>query len=101
MAPRPSVRSTPYEVVAPVREVRESTKAMLVAISHHLEEQAAGLSTPGVVLSAFQDEAHFPPLTAARYRHLSERCSLVAALGVGLDREPVPGVRGASLAADD
>ena len=98
---RPFANSTPFHVVAPARDVRESTKEMLVAMSHHLEEQAAALPTPGVILSAFQDEAHFTPATAVRYSRLGQQCSLVAALGVGLPAEPVAGVRGATLAEDD
>ena len=98
---RPFANSTPFHVVAPARDVRESTKEMLVAMSHHLEEQAAALPTPGVILSAFQDAAHFTPATAVRYSRLGQACSLVAALGVGLTAEPVAGVRGATLAEDD
>ncbi len=95
------VDATPFDVVAPARELRQSTKAMLVAMSHHLEEQASALSTPGVIVSAFQDAIHFTAATSRRYAQLTDRCALVAAIGVGLAVEPVPGVRGASLAPDD
>lgn len=101
VARRPSWHSTPFEVVTPVRGVRSATKAMLVAMSKHLEAQAGSLATPGVILSAFQDVDHFTPSTATRYSHLSTRCSLVAALGVGLSVSPVCGVRGGELAPHD
>jgi EAL domain-containing protein (putative c-di-GMP-specific phosphodiesterase class I) len=39
--------ATPYEVIARHSHVRQATKPMLVAISKHLESEAAGLSSPG------------------------------------------------------
>jgi DICT domain-containing protein len=53
------------------------------------------------VLSAFQEARHFTRATARRYETLARRASLVAAFGVGLPEEPVHGVRGAQLDADD
>lgn len=98
---RPHLGATPIAEVAPVRELRESSRAILVAMSHHLEQQASELPTPGVILSAFQDASHFTPAVSRRYAQLSDCCALVAAVGVGLAVEPVTGVRGASLAPDD
>ena len=97
----PVAGSTPFEVVRAKRAVRPSTKAMLVEMAKHLEAEAAGLSTPGVVLSVFQDEKHFTAQTALRYQQLSRRCPLVVALGTGLAREPVPGVMGADIGEGD
>jgi DICT domain-containing protein len=70
-------------------------------MSHHLENRALRIGEGAVVLSAFQDAKHFTPNTVRRYEMLTRGASLVAALGVGLDPEPVPGVRGASLELDD
>jgi DICT domain-containing protein len=54
-----------------------------------------------VILSAFQEARYLSPATARRYETLARTSSLVAALGVGLGVEPVPGVRGANLDPDD
>jgi DICT domain-containing protein len=70
-------------------------------MSHHLENQGLALETPPVILGAFQESKHFTPATAERYTRLAVRCPLVGAIGVGLSTEPVPGVRGVSLASDD
>jgi DICT domain-containing protein len=93
--------ATPYEVIARHSHVRQATKPMLVAISKHLESEAAGLSSPGVLLSAFQDRPHVTPATIRRYERLADRCVLVAALGMGLSTEPMAGVRGARLETSD
>ena len=97
----PLTGGTPFDVVAGRRPVRPSTKPMLVEMAKHLEAEAAGLTAPAVVMSAFQDEKHFTPDSARRYQRLAERCPLVVALGVGLRPEPAPGVRGANIAAGD
>jgi DICT domain-containing protein len=54
-----------------------------------------------VVASTFQYARHFTPDTAQRYRALLETAGFVVVIGEGLPQEPVPGLRGASLAADD
>lgn len=97
----PAPGRTPFEVVAPVRQVRSSTKPMLVEMSEHLEAQAAAQPTPAVVLSVFQDAIHFTPATARRYGALARKSPFVLAMGVGLAPQPVPGVRGAHITADD
>ena len=54
-----------------------------------------------VVVSAFQSADRFTPPTADRYRLLGGSAAFVAALGLGVPAEHVPGVRGASLRDDD
>ena len=80
---------------------RRGTKALLLAISRHLEAQVAAQGESAVVFAAFQHARHFTPKSAARYEALAASAALVGALGVGLSAEPVPGVRGADLDADD
>jgi hypothetical protein len=92
---------TPFSVVEALRPVGEATKALLLPMSHHLEERAHRIGEGAVILSAFQDAKHFTPATLRRYESLARRASLVAAFGVGLPAEPVHGVRGAELDADD
>jgi DICT domain-containing protein len=92
---------TPFATVAAKLPTRQSTKGLLVEMSKHLEAQAARLSSPGIVLAAFQDAEHFTTSTARRYQELASRCSLVAAIGVGLGSDPAPGVRGDHIGPDD
>jgi DICT domain-containing protein len=83
------------------RATRRADKRLLLSISLHLEHQAAALGETGVILSAFQGAERFTPLTRRRYTLLGADAAFVAALGVGMDPEPAPGVRGAALAPDD
>jgi diguanylate cyclase (GGDEF)-like protein/PAS domain S-box-containing protein len=93
--------STPFEVVAAVREIGEAPKSLLLPASHHLEARALRIGEGAVILSTFQEARHFTTATARRYETLARRSSLVAAFGVGLADEPVGGVRGAQLDPDD
>jgi EAL domain-containing protein (putative c-di-GMP-specific phosphodiesterase class I) len=92
--------ATPFSLVDPA-STRTGPKGLLLGMSHHLENQGLALETPPVILGAFQESKHFTPATAERYTRLAVRCPLVGAIGVGLSTEPVPGVRGVSLASDD
>jgi EAL domain-containing protein (putative c-di-GMP-specific phosphodiesterase class I) len=92
---------TPFEVVAAECVTAETTKCLLLPMSHHLELRALRIGEGAVVLSAFQEARHFTSATAARYRRLARDASFVSALGIGLSREPISGVRGAGLAEED
>jgi len=54
-----------------------------------------------IVAATFQESRHFTPGTVDRYRDLAARTGFVAALGNDLSLQPLPGVRGAVLDADD
>jgi diguanylate cyclase (GGDEF)-like protein/PAS domain S-box-containing protein len=92
---------TPFEVIAAERPTASATKSLLLPMSHHMENRALRIGEGAVVLAAFQDAKHFTPHTVRRYEMLARGASLVAALGVGLGEEPVPGVRGANIEPDD
>ncbi len=98
---RGSTGQTPFEVISPHRTTAEATKSLLLPMSHLLENRALQIGEGAVILSAFQDASHFTPATARRYETLARTASLCAAFAVGLPREPVVGVRGASLDATD
>ena len=100
-APAASEQLSPFEVVRPHREVRRADKRLLIALSLQLEHQAAALGETGLIVSAFQDDARFTERTRRRYTLLGADAAFVAALGVGMDVEPAPGVRGAALSAGD
>jgi diguanylate cyclase (GGDEF)-like protein/PAS domain S-box-containing protein len=92
---------TPFAVVSVECPTARTTKGLLLPMSRHLEHRALRIGEGAVLLAAFQDARHFTTRTAARYGTLQRGASLVAALGVGLDAEPIDGVRGASIPADD
>jgi diguanylate cyclase (GGDEF)-like protein/PAS domain S-box-containing protein len=101
-APVPSATgSTPYEIVRAVRSTRPADKRLLLAMSRHLEQQARQLGPGAVVMSAFQDASRFTRETRRLYTGLAADSSFVAALGVGMDAEPAPAVRGAEIGAGD
>src|SRR5262249_25217373 len=96
--PAASPGITPYEGVSGARRARRAPKRLLLAISHHLENEALPLADGAVVFGAFQEAERFTPQTHARYTRMAERAAFVAALGHGMDDAPAPGVRGAALA---
>ncbi len=92
---------TPYQSVTARVPARRGNKSLLMSITRMLEYQAASLGDAGVIASAFQTADRFTPQTGRRYELLAADAALVVALGVGMDAEPAPGVRGASLATND
>jgi EAL domain-containing protein (putative c-di-GMP-specific phosphodiesterase class I) len=92
---------TPFQAVAPGRDVRRSDKALLLAMSLNLEREAARVGPGAIVLSAFQEAGRFTPKTLRRYERLAATSSFVVALGLGMPARPAPGVRGARLDPDD
>ncbi len=98
-AAHPTEDRTPYEVVTDHVAPRVGTKRLLYSISKQLEAQVITSSDATVLLATFQEARHFTPKTQARYRRFGQSAAFVGALGVNMDPEPVPGVRGASLDA--
>ena len=76
-------------------------KDALLAHSIAMERRALADSEPVVVLGTFQSARHFTPATARRYERLAQRSAFVGAFGVGMEPEPAPGVRGATLGANE
>ncbi|NYJ07994.1 EAL domain-containing protein [Petropleomorpha daqingensis] len=99
-AEEPDGRS-PFACLPPGVPLRRSPKALLIELSKQLEREAARLGETCVVAAAFQEARHFTVATGRRYRELVDRAGFVCALGADLPAEPLPGVRGAALDADD
>jgi diguanylate cyclase (GGDEF)-like protein/PAS domain S-box-containing protein len=92
---------TPYATVESARPTRPGGKRLLLALSMQLEQQAMALGSGAVVISAFQSAERFTARTRRRYTALAADAAFVGALGVGMEAEPAPGVRGATLPDDD
>jgi EAL domain-containing protein (putative c-di-GMP-specific phosphodiesterase class I) len=95
------VGRTPFEIVAAKRPLRRADKRLLLELSLSIEGQTANQGSAAVVLSSFQEAGYFTEATARRYAGLAEDAALVAALGVGMGRNPAPGVRGVHLDPDE
>ncbi|MGY6501548.1 MAG: sensor domain-containing phosphodiesterase [Acidimicrobiales bacterium] len=99
--PLPEPPSSTVDAAQGDGPLRRSTKPLLLEMSWHLERQALEMGEHAVILGAFQTADRFTPATHGRYADLAGRAAFVGALGVGIDRDPAPGVRGGDLADDD
>jgi EAL domain-containing protein (putative c-di-GMP-specific phosphodiesterase class I)/GGDEF domain-containing protein len=95
------VQLSPFQGLPASVTLRHTTKALLIEVSKHLEREAKRLGGTCLIISTFQDAENFTPSTARRYQDLAEHVGFVGVIGADLDREPVPGVRGADLELDD
>ncbi|SEO94239.1 diguanylate cyclase domain-containing protein [Trujillonella endophytica] len=93
--------ASPFACLPDGVALRSAPKALLIELSKQLEREALRMGQTCVVTAAFQEARHFTPSTTQRYRDLVERTAFVCALGEGLPEEPLPGLRGATLAAGD
>lgn len=93
-------RRTPFDLLRP-DETQAGPKELLLSVSRGLELAAVQSRVPPVLLSTFQDARNFGRPTQRRYAALANDLPLVGVLGQGLRGTPAPGVRGASLSADD
>ncbi|NIH70225.1 diguanylate cyclase domain-containing protein [Modestobacter marinus] len=93
--------ASPFAALPEGTPLRRSPKALLIELSKQLEREGMRLGETAVIAATFQEARHFTPATAARYRDLVARTGFVCALGEDLPVEPVPGVRGATLAPSD
>jgi EAL domain-containing protein (putative c-di-GMP-specific phosphodiesterase class I) len=94
-------KRTPFEIVAAQRPLRRADKRLLLELSLSIERQTVNQGSSAVVMSTFQEASYFTPTTARRYTRLARDAALVAALGVGMDPEPAPGVRGVQIDGDE
>jgi DICT domain-containing protein len=98
----PPPRLTPAQLAeSSGQRLRPAPKEVLLAHSIAIEQRALADPDPVVVLASFQSADHFTPATAARYARLAQRSAFVGAFGVGMSEEPVEGVRGAGLSANE
>jgi EAL domain-containing protein (putative c-di-GMP-specific phosphodiesterase class I) len=96
-----STPRTPFEVVAGVRRPRQGTRKLLEWLSKHMEYRAADPAEPAVLVTCFDDPSRLTASVARRLSSIGTASVMVAAFGEGMPAEPVGGVRGQPLAADD
>jgi hypothetical protein len=100
-APTSGAVRTPFEIVAGGRPAMRTSKRALLTTTRYLESKAADAVDPPVLLTCFQNAVRFTSATAHRYSVLAKESPFVAVFGFGFGAEPVPGVRGTALDADD
>ncbi|WP_309229660.1 MULTISPECIES: EAL domain-containing protein [unclassified Blastococcus] len=92
---------SPFGCLPGGTRLRRSPKSLLVELSKQLEREAVGVGETCVVAATFQEARHVTPSTERRYAELAAATGFVCAVGEGLDAEPLPGIRGATLAPSD
>ncbi|WP_269319887.1 EAL domain-containing protein [Candidatus Blastococcus massiliensis] len=92
---------SPFACLPPGTQLRKAPKSLLVELSKQLEREALRVGETCVVAATFQESRHFTAATVHRYAELAGATGFVCAVGEGLDVEPLPGIRGATLAPTD
>ena len=88
---------SPFGCLPDGTRLRFSPKSLLVELSKQLEREAVRVGETCVVAATFQEARNVTPATERRYAQLAEATGFVCAVGEGLDAEPLPGIRGATL----
>lgn len=96
----PRAEMTPFGVVRAARPLRRGTRATLVGIANHLEEQALAWHDNPVILSTFHAGEELSPATAERYERLAKSGSFVVVIRPDEPAAPPLGVRGATFGDD-
>ena len=92
---------TPFQIVSERRIPSRATKRTLITISQYLEAKAANRVEPPVLLACLQDRRYLTNATAKRFSRIADTAAMVAVVANGVGDEPLPGIRGARLAAGD
>ncbi|MDQ3982491.1 MAG: EAL domain-containing protein [Actinomycetota bacterium] len=92
---------TPYEIVSRKLPSRRLTKQQLVGASRIVEQRAASLPHPPLLVAAFQHARNFTGSTKEIYEDLARRLPFVAALAVGWDEDPARHLRRVTFDATD
>lgn len=101
-APAPPVDGgSVFDRLAVSQVVQRPRRPLLQAISGHLERQAMACGPMTVLLACMEHARFFGPGISARYQQVAQRAALVAVLGEAMPVQPVLGVTGARLLADD
>lgn len=91
---------TPFDLLPP-GQTQAGPRELLLSVSRGLELAAVQSRVRPVLLSAFRHARNFGPSAQLRYERLARELPLVGVVGCEITDAPAPGVRGASLSADD
>ncbi|HMS62082.1 MAG TPA: EAL domain-containing protein [Solirubrobacteraceae bacterium] len=91
----------PFALVAEHRAPRITTQPLLLAMTRHLEDQAANLGGTALLVAAFDEDREFCPQTRLRYAELGRDLAFCGVVGRGVSDEPAPGVHGAEVLSGD
>jgi diguanylate cyclase (GGDEF)-like protein/PAS domain S-box-containing protein len=92
---------TPYELLSAASTPQRAAVPLLSSLTRQLEHQALLLDEQTVVLANFDSAESMSAQTRRRYESLAAVTALTAVSGAGMPDEPVPGVHGTAIAADD
>ena len=97
----PTSAPTPFDTaVAHVTPATVSREVMR-RLSRAVEDRAAAVSEPAILLANFQHRDRFSPATARRYATLATHATLVGVFGQDMPAVPAPRVGGYPLPPDD
>jgi len=82
---------SPFDIVRAARRPQRAPRALLDAMAHQVETQAASMGTAAVVLARFGADDRLATRRLERLRGLSDRVGFVAADGPDLPPEVAPG----------
>ncbi|MGZ4269622.1 MAG: sensor domain-containing phosphodiesterase [Solirubrobacteraceae bacterium] len=89
--------TTPFALASEARRTGRGGRALLAAMSRHLEDQAARAGASAVLLSSFERVDRFDWATRERYERLAAHVGFCGVVGELMGADPVPGVRGGTL----
>jgi EAL domain-containing protein (putative c-di-GMP-specific phosphodiesterase class I) len=93
--------TTPFQLVSEGCEVRTASRALLVGLSRHLEQQARAMGHSAILVGGFEGNDGFDAAARSRYADLARELAFCGAVGTGMAVEPAAGVRGGRLHAAD
>lgn len=99
--PAADVLASPFDILKDRARTRIVGERELVGVSRLLEARAEAIPYSPVVLADFQSAARLSNKTKVIYERLAKRSPFVVALGLEMEDEPVPGVRGVALRPED
>ena len=77
------------------------SKGVMNQLSQAIEDRAAALSEPRILLANFQHRDRFTPAIASRYAALATHATLVGVFAQDMPADPAPQVSGYPLRPDD
>ncbi len=99
--PRTELDEGPFAIVADSPRLTTSRKPLLLAMTRHLESQAASIGEPGVILATFQTADRLRPFEQNLYAGIADESSFVGVMAAHLPEVEVRQVRQANLEPDD